>query len=238
MEGDGFLQALTEAPVDLLRGTQLVYPTRGIEEYRVPLASDAPGHLNLVLHADRSVALAGLLLENVELKRRVSEWLKFLIGVEIDVEKSGPGHLRLRVMGRQTPFAGEGSGANQLPFTLLPIALTPPEGTVLMAEPEAHLHPKAQFALGELLIRIGKEERKQIFVETHSEHMLHPFLVAVRKGVLEAKQVAIYEFSNEEGVAKAMRAPIEADGRVRGGLKGFFQQALDELSALLSSGNE
>ncbi|MBI3099530.1 MAG: AAA family ATPase [Planctomycetes bacterium] len=227
------INALTDTPFRLIQSVHMVYPTRGIEEFYYPSAANSPGHLDLVSHADRSVAFADMLLSNSELKSCVSEWLQKLLGVEIDAEKMLD-RINVRVRRRKTPFAAEGSGANQLPFTLIPIALAPPGDTVLLTEPEAHLHPKAQYELGELLIRIGLDEGKQLFLESHSEHILHPFLVALARKKLSPQDFALYEFENRDGVSVATRLEVTPEGRIRGGLKGFFQQSLRELSEYLA----
>ena len=43
--------------------------------------------------------------------------------------------------------------------------------TVLIEEPEIHLHPKAQAELAEVLADTAKAEDKQIIMTTHSEHL-------------------------------------------------------------------
>ncbi|PYV20047.1 MAG: hypothetical protein DMG27_23985, partial [Acidobacteria bacterium] len=96
----------------------------------------------------------------------------------------------------ETLFANEGSGANQLPFILLPIALAPTNETILLSEPEVHLHPKAQSELTALLLRAAEKQNLQLFIETHSEHVLHELLHAVAKGELARDDLAIYYFAN------------------------------------------
>ena len=48
-----------------------------------------------------------------------------------------------------------------------------PEGSILILEqPEAHLHPKAQSELADVLIDVVKNRNIQIILESHSEHLL------------------------------------------------------------------
>ena len=90
-----------------------------------------------------------------------------------------------------------------MPFILAPIALTPKTETILLSEPEAHLHPKAQSDLAEIFIKVWQKEQKQFLIETHSEHILTAFLNAVAKGKLSKNDFSIYYFENQNGTACA-----------------------------------
>ena len=49
----------------------------------------------------------------------------------------------------------------------------------LLQQPEVHLHPSAQAALGTLFCQVAKPER-QLVVETHSDHLLDRVRMDVR----------------------------------------------------------
>jgi hypothetical protein len=132
-------------------------------------------------------------------------------------------------------FSNEGTGANQLPFILVPIGLTPPGETILLSEPEVHLHPRAQVHLTRLLVTLAKKENRQFFIETHSEHVLHGLLNAVATGALKQSDIAIYYFENKAGKAVCTRLRINETGAVEGGLPGFFDQSLGELAEYLEA---
>jgi predicted ATPase len=137
--------------------------------------------------------------------------------------------------GQETFLTNEGTGASQLPFILLPIALTPPNETIFFCEPEAHLHPKLQSILVSRLLRIAEKEGRQFFVETHSEHILHGFLNAVAKKLISRDSLAIYYFEKVGGESKVTRLEVEQDGRIPGGLPGFFDHSISELADYLEA---
>jgi len=57
-----------------------------------------------------------------------------------------------------------------------------PRGTVFaIQQPEVHLHPRAQAALGDMMFRLAAEERKSFFVETHSDFTIDRFRMNYRK---------------------------------------------------------
>lgn len=134
-----------------------------------------------------------------------------------------------------TLFVNEGTGANQFPFILIPVALTPQNETILLSEPEAHLHPKAQCRLMRLLLTIAKKESIQFFIETHSEHVLHTILNSVAQGEWSPADVALYYFQDKNGVAEVGKREINQFGQVEGGLPDFFEQSLAELTDYLKA---
>jgi predicted ATPase len=86
-----------------------------------------------------------------------------------------------------------------------------------------------------VLLRMAKEESIQFFIETHSEHVLHVILNAIAKHEWDTSEVAIYSFEIVNGTAKASRLEVDEQGGVKGGLPGFFDQSLDELTEYLES---
>ncbi len=234
-------RALADAPAQALRCFRHIPALRGFEEWAYP-TTDFPGSENVdrLVLSDRAVALTNLLAGNAKLRNELSERLKSLVGIGVDFENA-PGH-RTKVFAipakggaPQTLFVNEGSGASQLPFILVPIALAKPGETILMSEPEAHLHPKAQSQLTAMLLEISRKAELQFFIETHSEHVLHRLLHAVAKGELAREELTIYYFENKQGRAEARRLRIDEQGGVEGGLPGFFDQSLDELTEYLEA---
>src|SRR6202012_5567513 len=83
--------------------------------------------------------------------------------------------------------------------------LAAPGNTVLMVEnPEAHLHPKAQSLIGEFLARVAAGGT-QVFVETHSEHVLNGMRRLVKQLVLAPDAAHLFFFSRD---AKALQPAV------------------------------
>jgi len=227
-------------PYNLLASIHPVYALRGFEEWGYPITDSPPASLELMTLHDRAIALPSALASDRQLKEKLSRQLEELLNISIDSELVSGKRLKISAKSsvknaRDTLLVNEGTGANQLPFILVPIALTPPNETILLSEPEAHLHPKAQSELTSMLLRVAKKEQIQFFVETHSEHVLHRFLNAVGKGELSPEELAIYYFENEKGLAKVRRLQVNQRGQVDGGLPGFFDQSLTELTEYLDA---
>ncbi len=232
--------SLAAAHIELLKSLRPIYPLRGFEEWGSELPEQPAENVERSTLYDRSVAISSLLASNASLRRQVSERLQELLGIGVDIEIVGGN--RIKVYGTSTPaegagtlFANEGTGANQLPFILVPIGLAKPHETILLAEPEAHLHPKGQSELTGRLLEIANKQSLQFVIETHSEHVLHKLLHAVAKGDLATENLAIYYFENQNGQASVKPLRVDERGGVEDGLPGFYDQSLEELSEYLDA---
>jgi energy-coupling factor transporter ATP-binding protein EcfA2 len=228
------------APLCLLGSLHPVLPLRGFEEWGYQLPEKAAGDLERLTLTDRALAMASIIAYDESLREKVSRWLEEILQVGISFSLIPGKRVAIRTTIRNEKssgslFTNEGTGANQLPFILVPIALTPANQTVLLSEPEAHLHPKGQCDLTRMLLTVAKKENIQFFIETHSEHVLHVILNAVGRGDWAKDDVALHYFENVEGSAHVKRLGINEHGQVDGGLPGFFDQSLAELTEYLDA---
>lgn len=111
--------------------------------------------------------------------------------------------------------------------------IAPPGSLLLVENPEAHLHPQGQAAMGELLAKVAADG-VQLVIETHSDHVLNAIRLAVKKGVISSDLIAIHYFTRdiETGFSVVESPAMLEDGRLSSWPSGFFDQwdmALDEL---------
>jgi hypothetical protein len=231
---------LVSLPAQLLNSLHPIFALRGFEEWGYPLPQQPAQPLERLSLPDRAVALVTTIASNAGLKKELSGRLSDLLRIGVDIEFVGGNRVKVfatqeRRGDGQRLFVNEGTGANQLPFILIPVALTPRNQTILLSEPEAHLHPKGQCELTRMLLTVAKKENIQFFIETHSEHVLHVILNAVGKGEWAKDDIALHYFQNVEGKAQVKRLGINEHGQVDGGLPGFFEQSLEELTQFLDA---
>jgi predicted ATPase len=114
--------------------------------------------------------------------------------------------------------------------------LAAPEGALLLLEnPEAHLHPQGQAALGELLAHCAADG-VQVIVETHSDHVLNGIRLSVKKRVIQPQNVSLQYFVRdvESGESNTQCPQILPDGQLMDWPIGFFDQWDRSLDLLLN----
>ena len=85
----------------------------------------------------------------------------------------------------------------------------------LLQQPEVHLHPSAQAALGSLFCSVAGSDR-QLVVETHSDYIIDRVRMDVRdnKTDLKPEDVSILYFERGESDVKIHSIRLDADGNV------------------------
>ena len=99
---------------------------------------------------------------------------------------------------------------------------------VLLENPEAHLHPRGQSQIGELIARAA-DVGIQVLVETHSDHVLNGIRVAVKRGLTKPEDIAIHFFQrpaddSESSGIEVVSPQIDSDGRLDVWPEDFFDE--------------
>ena len=85
----------------------------------------------------------------------------------------------------------------------------------LLQQPEVHLHPSAQAALGSLFCQVARQYR-QLVVETHSDHLMDRVRIEVRDGTsgLKPEDVSILFFEREGLDVRIHSLRIDKEGNI------------------------
>jgi AAA ATPase domain len=88
-----------------------------------------------------------------------------------------------------------------------------PEGsTVILEQPEIHLHPLAQANLADLIINVATHRNVQVIIESHSEHLLLRLQRRIAEQELSADNVLLYFCSAELGSSRLERLELDVFG--------------------------
>lgn len=108
-----------------------------------------------------------------------------------------------------------------------------PGALVIIENPEAHIHPRAQAVFMELVAKCATAGI-QVIIETHSDHIVNGAMVAVHDGY-SVEDIALYYIEREydEHAAHIERLRVQQDGRILHAPNGFFDQIDIDLERII-----
>lgn len=118
-------------------------------------------------------------------------------------------------------IADVGYGLSQvLPMIVADLNL-PESGTLMVNQPEIHLHPSSQALLANYFVE--RLANRQYIVETHSEYLINRIRLLVARGEIPSESVCvIYCASDGKGGSSVYDVRIEVDGSLSGAPRDFF----------------
>lgn len=171
--------------------------------------------------------------DNDLLDTQVQRWMQHVSPrINIVVEPSGADFkLNYKFSRENNPMTEEMAAVNVgygvtyvLPIIIAILSATP-GSLILIENPEAHIHPKAQAELMKLMMKAAKAGI-QIILETHSDHIMNGALVSIVNDPEIIDHVKAYYFEREDKThtSIARQLNILKDGRIANPPKGFFDQ--------------
>ncbi|UBD76295.1 DUF3696 domain-containing protein [Parabacteroides goldsteinii] len=172
---------------------------------------------------------------------QVERWLRMISpNIKINIEQSGEDFKLKYKFNREENTITEditalntGFGVTYVLPILIAILSAGKDSIILIENPEAHIHPKGQAILMELMAK-AVANGIQIILESHSDHIINGSLVAVNNRLITPEQLSIYYFNREEHQHVAVSYPLEIskNGHIKRPPKGFFDQIDIDLKTL------
>lgn len=120
-----------------------------------------------------------------------------------------------------------GSGISYVLPVIVALLMAQPGRLIIIENPEAHLHPRGQAAMGRL-IALAAKAGAQLIIETHSDHVINGLRVAVKESVIapELARLFYFELVQTDFERHAQVTPIDIDRH--GSLSSYPEGFLDE----------
>jgi predicted ATPase len=155
--------------------------------------------------------------------QQVNRWLTQLgLTSKVQVKAANAAELTLHISrlptirrgsAQMVDLADVGFGVSEVLPLLVALAGARPGQMVLVEQPELHLHPKAQLALGSILAE-ATQNGVIVVAETHSSLLLRAVQTVVAQGKLSPDQVGLNWFSRDTttGFSTVTQADLQEDG--------------------------
>ena len=151
--------------------------------------------------------------------------------------EGGPFQLQVRKFGRNgrkgpmRNLMDVGFGISQVLPTLAALFRADGPSMFLLQQPELHLHPSAQAALGSLFCETASSGR-QLIIETHSDYILDRIRLDVRdrRTKLKPEEVAILYFERGDLDVRIHPIRFDGDGNVRDTPPNYRRFFIDEVN--------
>jgi predicted ATPase len=178
-------------------------------------------------------------LGSEELLYQLEVWLSEISpGIQLNTQniaEAGIVRIGYKVQEDEYTPMNVGFGLSYVAPVVLSLLKAKPGDLVLLENPEAHLHPKGQRKMGELLA-LACAGGVQVIVETHSDHLLNGVRLSVKNHRINRNKVRLYyffeEMCEEKRMHKKCSPAILDDGSLSDWPDGFFDEwdkAIDEL---------
>jgi len=171
---------------------------------------------------------------------RVAQWLQDLGLVHsFSVKSLGEHRKEYEVRVQRHPrslevsFTDVGFGVSQILPVLTLCYYTPEGSTIILEQPEIHLHPSVQAGLADVFIDAIQNHRVQIILESHSEYLLRRLQRRIAEEKISATDVALYFVKSEQnGVSHAESLDVDEYGFIKNWPDQFFGDEMGELVAM------
>lgn len=210
-------------------------PLRRKPERDYPWNKTKPGDVGNDGRGAIDALLASALLKGEDHYRvvdGVSSWLKRMkVAEKLEVRQQGRSNRYELIVHRDgvaCNLRDVGIGVSQVLPVLVVAYFSPPGSTIVLEEPEIHLHPLAQSVLAELFVKVSKQRKVQFIVETHSEHLFRRMQTLIAKQETALNDAALYFVERDRKGAKLRELELDEYGRVHNWPEGFFGDALGE----------
>jgi predicted ATPase len=171
-------------------------------------------------------------------EEHVAHWLKELgLIYSFKVQPIAPNRKEYEVRIQRTAESASvfltdvGFGVSQILPVLVLLFYVPEGSTVILEQPEIHLHPAVQAGLADVFIDAIKRRKVQIILESHSEHLLQRLQRRIAEEVISQEEIKLYFTSIEEGRSKLTTLELDEYGNIGNWPKGFFGDAFAEAAA-------
>ncbi|MCA9076580.1 MAG: DUF3696 domain-containing protein [Planctomycetaceae bacterium] len=125
-----------------------------------------------------------------------------------------------------------GFGVSQILPVIVLCYYVPEGSTIILEQPEIHLHPLVQSGLADVFIDAIKVRGIQILLESHSEHLLRRLQRRIAEEKLDRDSIALYFCDTDHGHSQLSELDVDMFGNITNWPTDFFGDEFGEMKAM------
>ena len=174
---------------------------------------------------------------SLDIEQYTAQWLKNL-GLIDDFRVESIGSRLFEVRVRKSPKSAEvlitdvGFGVSQILPVLVLCFYVPKGSTVILEQPEIHLHPAIQAGLADVFIDAWKKRGVQILLESHSEHLLRRLQRRIAEEDVSTDDVGLFFCRADDAGSILDTLELDPYGNITNWPKDFFGDQFGEIAAM------
>lgn len=184
-------------------------------------------------------------LRNVQYKARnqsfqamIAYWLREMGLIhDFSVDEIAPGSNRWQALvqtregGTSALLTDVGFGVSQVLPVVTLLQYVPSGSTVILEQPEIHLHPLAQAELADVIINAATHRGVQVVLESHSEHLLLRLQRRVAENQISSDDIELYFCDIVDGSSKLEPLALDLLGEIANWPEYFMGDSFGEAFA-------
>jgi predicted ATPase len=252
----GFTSDLTLALERQFKRILYLGPLREVPKRSYTWAGDVPEHVGREGDGAVSALLAAAERKISDGPRRkarpfpevIATWLKQLGLLDSFVphriaenRKDYEVRVRTKRSTKDVDLTDVGFGISQVLPVVVESFYVAPHSTVIIEQPELHLHPRVQSELADLFVAAshayenGKNRCTQFLIESHSEHFLQRLQRRIAEGKLKPEEVALYFCEPGSQGSELHELQVNPYGDIENWPVDFFGDPTTDLSARMEA---
>jgi len=149
---------------------------------------------------------------------------------------SDPFQVKVMMGGRVSNLTDVGYGVSQALPVVVESIIGSESRVLLLQQPEVHLHPRAQAALGTFFVDLVSSKKKQFVIETHSDYLIDRVRQEIASKRLIPEMVSFLFFERTGGSTRVHKIELDELGNLTNPPKRYRKFFLTEKRKLLTRG--